>query len=51
MKAAKDHENEHVKDSSRFKFIYSMKYDEIKEFFNYDEIIDYLKQQDNEIVV
>ena len=43
VKAIEDYNDDCAKDSSRFKFICSMKDDETKEVFSYNEIIDYLE--------
>ena len=47
MKDTKDYEDKHTQDLSRFKFVSSMKDDEVEEVFSCNEIIDYLEQQEN----
>ena len=42
-KAIDDYEEEYAKESSRLKFVYSMKDDEIEEVFSYNEILDFIE--------
>ena len=39
-----------MKDSSRVKFICSMKDDQIEEIFSYDKILDFLEQQEEDTI-
>ena len=44
VEAIENQEEECAKESSRLKFIYSMKEDQIEEVFSYNEILDFLEQ-------
>ena len=50
VKAIDDQEEECMKDSSRVKFICSMKDDQIEEIFSYDKILDFLEQQEEDTI-
>ena len=50
VKAIDDQEEQCMKNSSRIKFVCSMKDDQIEEIFSYNEILDFLEQQEEDTI-